>query len=112
MGKIRVAQKGFEAAIEIYKHAITLEPNSPTAYRLLGEAYLQAKKGTLGVEALNEAIRLDPVGMAECHLLLAKLYELAGAKNLASREYKQFLAKVPDHPDKKKFEQFIKNNPE
>lgn len=112
MGKIRVAQKGFEAAIEIYKHAITLEPASPTAYRLLGEAYLQAKKGTLGAEALNEALRLDPVGMAECHLLLAKLYELAGAKNLASREYKLFLSKVPEHPDKKKFEQFIKNNPE
>ena len=112
MGKIRVAQKGYEPAIEIFKHAITLEPASPTAFRLLGEAYLQAKKGSLGAEALNEALRLDPLGMAECHLLLAKLYEMAGAKNRASREYKLFLTKVPEHPDKKKFEQFIKSNPE
>ncbi len=112
VGKIRVAQKRFEAAAEIFKHATTLEPASPTAFRLLGEAYLQAKKGTLGADALNEALRLDPEGMAECHLLLAKLYELAGAKNLATREYKQFLAKVPNHPDKKKFEEFIKKNPE
>ena len=112
MGKIRVAQKGFDAAIGIYRHALTLEPASPTIYRLLGEAYLQARRGTLGAEALNEAIRLDPVGMAECHLLLAKLYELAGAKNLAAREYKLFLAKVPDHPDKSKFEEFIRKNPE
>lgn len=112
VGKIRVAQKRFDAAVEIFKHATTLEPTSPTAFRLLGEAYLHARKGELGAQALNEALRLDPDGMAECHLLLAKLYELAGAKNRAAREYKLFLAKMPDHPDKKKFEEFIKKNPE
>lgn len=112
VGKIRVAQKQFEAAIEIFKHATTLEPTSARAFQLLGEAYLQARQGSLGAQALNEAIRLDPIGMAECHLQLAHLYQLAGAKKLASREYKIFLTKVPNHPDKKKFEEFIKNNPE
>lgn len=111
MGLIRVYQNQFEAAGEIFKKVTILEPKSPTAFRLLGESYLQIRKGNLAVEALNEAIRLDPVGMAECHLLLARLFDLAGAKNLAAREYKQFLAKVPNHPDKKKFEEYIKKNP-
>lgn len=112
VGMIRIAQKQFEAAIEIFKHAASLDPASARAFQLLGEAYLQARQGTLGAEALNEAIRLDPIGMAQCHLQLAHLYELAGANHLATREYKLFLSKVPDHPDKKKFEKYIKNNPE
>ncbi|MDQ3798453.1 MAG: tetratricopeptide repeat protein [Acidobacteriota bacterium] len=112
VGRMRVAQKQFEAAIEIFKHVTTLEPTSARAFQLLGEAYLQARQGTLGAQALNEAIKLDPIGMAECHLLLAHLYQLANAKQLAAREYKIFLTKVPNHPDKKKFEEFIRNNPE
>ena len=78
---------------------------------MLGEAYLQAKRGTDGLVALDEALRIDPQGMAECHLLKARLYDLAGAKPLASVEYKAFLAKVSDHPDKKKFEKYVKENP-
>ncbi len=112
MGRIRVSQKQLEAAIEIFKHAVSLEPTSARAYQLLGEAYLQARQGTLGAGALNEAIKLDPIGMAECHLILAHLYDLAGSKPLATREYKLFLKKVADHPDRKKFEKFIKDNPE
>ena len=112
VGKIRVAQKQFDSAIEIFKHAASLDPTSARTYQLLGEVYLQARKGTLGVEALNEAIRLDPLGMAESHLLIGRLYELAGANQHATREYKLLLTKVPDHPDKKKLERYIKENPE
>ena len=112
VGQMRVAQKQFPTAVEIFKHAVELEPGSPTIYRLLGESYLQAKQGNLAVEALDKALNLDPVGMAECHLLKAHLYELAGAKNLATKEYKAFLAKVPQHPDRKKIEKYIKDNPD
>ncbi len=112
VGKIRFAQKQYEAAIEIFKHAASLDPTSARTFQLLGEAYLQARQGTLGSQALNEAIRLDPSGMAECHLQLAHLYQLAGAKDLATREYKLFLKKVPEHPERKKFEKFVKDNPE
>ena len=110
-GRIRTAQKQYAAAIEIFKHAATLEPANARAYQLLGEAYLLAKQGTLGAEALNKAIELDPLGMAELHLQLAHLYQLAKAPALAAAEYKKFLAKVPDHPDKARFEKFIKENP-
>lgn len=112
VGMVRIAQKQFEAAVEIFKHAASLEPASARSFQLLGESYLQSRQGTLGVQALNEAVRLDPIGMAECHLQLAHLYQLADAKPLATREYKLFLTKMPDHPDKKKFEKFIKDNPE
>lgn len=112
LGRIYLIQKNTDAAIEYLEQAAKAEPLSARARQLLGEAYLLARKGTLGVKALNEAIRLDPVGMAECHLLMARLYDLAGVKPLATREYKMFLEKVPEHPDKKKFERYINDNPD
>jgi Tfp pilus assembly protein PilF len=110
MGRIRTEQKQHEAAIEIFKHAAELEPGSAEIYQLLGESYLLTKQGSLGADALNQAIKLDPQGMAELHLQLAHLYQLAKADKMAADEYKKFLAKVPDHPDKKKFEKFIKEH--
>lgn len=112
LGKIYLGQKKHDLAVDVLLKAVKADPTSAPAYRLLGESLLLAKKGSLAVDALNEAIRLDPVGMAECHLLLARLYDLAGIKGYASTEYRLFLKKVPDHPDKKKFERYIKDNPE
>ncbi|MBK9153039.1 MAG: tetratricopeptide repeat protein [Chloracidobacterium sp.] len=111
LGRIYLVQNKVDAAIEILLRSTQADPTAPRAFQLLGEAYLLAKKGTLGVEALTEAIRLDPVGMAECHLLMARLYDRAGARSWASREYQTFLKKVPDHAEKKKFEKYIKDNP-
>lgn len=110
VGKLRFAQKQYPAAIEIFKHAAALEPQDARTFRLLGEAYLQNKQGTFGAQALNHAIRLDPIGQAECHLQLAHLYELAKANDLAVKEYEKFLEKVPEHPDRAKFERFINAN--
>ena len=106
------AQKDYETAIESCKKVIKLDPNSAVSFYILGEAYLQTQKGNLAVDALNEAIKLDPVRMAECHLILADLYDLNGMKKLATKEYKEFLTKVPGHPEKKRLEEYIKNNPE
>ncbi len=111
-GQLRIAQKQYEAAIEVLKHAASLDSANAKTFQLLGEAYLLSKQGSLGVAALNEALRLDPNGMAECHLQLAHLYQLAGAKKLAANEYKLFLAKVPSYPERQKFDKFIKENPE
>lgn len=111
MGRIYLAQNDPTAAIKYLERATQLEPNAPRGFQLLGEAYILIKKGTLGVEALNEAIRLDPIGMADSHLLMAVLYDRAGAKSWASREYKLFLEKRANHPDKNKFAKYIKDNP-
>ncbi len=112
LGRVHLIQNRVEPAIEILEKAVQEEPGMARAFQLLGESYLLARKGTLGVQALNEAIRLDPIGMAVCHLLIARLYDLAGIKHLASREYRLFLEKVPNHPDKKKFEKYVRDNPE
>jgi cytochrome c-type biogenesis protein CcmH/NrfG len=112
MGRIRMAQKQFEAAIGILKHATELDPADAVAFKLLGESYLETKQGTLGVAALKEAIKLDPIGMADSHISIALLYDRAGAKHLATAEYKALLAKIPDHPERKKMERYIKDNPE
>jgi len=105
-------QKRFPDAIELLKKATSLEQGTPLAHRLLGEAYLLTRQGTLGVASLNEALRLDPKGMAECHLMIAKLYDAAGDKISASREYRLFLVKVPDFKEREILERYIKENPE
>jgi tetratricopeptide (TPR) repeat protein len=61
LGRIYLAKNNVDGAIKFLERTTQLEPGSPRGFQLLGEAYLLAKKGTLGVEALNEAIRLDPI---------------------------------------------------
>ena len=111
VGKLRMEQKQYEAAVEILKHAASLDEEAARTYQLLGEAYLLNKQGTLGAQALNHAIRLDPMGMADVHLQLAHLFQLAKANQLAAAEYKKFLEKRPEHPDRKRLEKFISENP-
>lgn len=110
MGKMELSQKNIEKAIEILARAVELDPKSPDANHFLGEAYLQAKKGSLAVGFLNKAIELAPVQKADLHLRLAALYNGANLKDRAAAEYKAFLIKVPNHADKDKFEQYIKDN--
>ena len=110
LGKLYLTTKRHEPAVEVLEKATQSEPENTAALRLLGEAYLQVRKGTKAVAVLNEAIRLQPVEMAECHLMLAKLYDIAGAKHLAALEYKLFLEKVPKHAEKEKMTVYIKDN--
>jgi tetratricopeptide (TPR) repeat protein len=110
LGKLRISQKNFDGAIESLGKAVEVEPQSADANFFLGEAYLQVKKGSKAVGYLTEAIRLDPLGKAEAHLRLAALYRAAGVKDKAVAEYEQFLAKKPDHPEKKMIQQYISEN--
>jgi Tfp pilus assembly protein PilF len=110
LGKMELSQKNFEKAIETLQRAVELDPTSADANHFLGEAYLQIKKGSLAVGFLNKAIELAPAQKAEIHLRLAALYNGAGAKDRAAAEYKAFLIKVPDHPDRTKFEKYIIDN--
>ncbi|MEO7659204.1 MAG: tetratricopeptide repeat protein [Pyrinomonadaceae bacterium] len=109
-GKVAISQNKIDQAIEILTRALELDQNSADANHALGEAYLQAKKGSLAVGFLNKAIQLAPLAKAEIHLRLAALYNGANLKDRAAAEYKAFLEKVPNHPDKKKYEQYVKDN--
>ena len=110
LGRVRVARKNYEGAIEPLTKAVEIQPSSADANYFLGESYLQVKKGSKAVGYLNEAIKLDPVGKADLHLRLATLYNAAGFKDRAAIEYEEFLKKKPNYPDRKKLEDYIAAN--
>jgi len=110
LGKLYLAQKQPEKAVEVLEKAVVTEPNSADLNHYLGDAYLQIKKGSKAVIYLNEAIRLAPSEKAELHLRLAALYNAANLKDRAALEYKKFLEKVPNHPDKKTLEKYVAEN--
>jgi tetratricopeptide (TPR) repeat protein len=107
LGRLRSLRKNFDGAIDPLTEAVKANPTSADANYLLGEAYLQLKKGSKAVAYLNEAARL---GRADAHLRLATLYNAAGMKDRAAAEYEQFLKKRPDHEDRKKLEKYIADN--
>jgi tetratricopeptide (TPR) repeat protein len=107
LGRLRVMRKNFDGAVEALAKAVALKPPSADANFLLGEAYLQLKKGSKAVPFLEEAARL---GRADAHLRLATLYNAVGLKDRAAAEYEQYLSKKPDAPDRKKLEQYVKEN--
>jgi tetratricopeptide (TPR) repeat protein len=110
LGRLRIARKNFEGAIEVLGQAVKVQPTSAQANYFLGEAYLQVKLGSKGVPYLNEAIRLDPAGMADAHLLLAALYNAKNLKDKAALEYEAFLKQRPDCPEKKRLKEYIAAN--
>ena len=110
LGKLYFSDKKFDNAILVLSNAVKVKDDSADAHHFLGESYLQVKKGSLAVGELNKAITLAPAEKADLHLRLAALYDAANLKPRAAEEYKLFLAKRPDHPDKKKFEKYIEEN--
>ncbi len=110
LGKLHISKKNHAEAIPFLEKAVAANPQSADANYYLGEAYLQNRQGSKAVTVLNEAIRLDPIGKADAHLRLGALYNAAGYKDRAAAEYKLFLEKKPDHPEKAKLEKYIKEN--
>ena len=111
LGKLYIAEKKADDAVLVLSNAVKDNADSADVQQYLGEAYLLAKKGSLAVTHLNEAIKLAPIEKAEVHLRLAALYDAAKLKDRASAEYKAFLAKKPDYPEKGQLEKYIAENP-
>jgi tetratricopeptide (TPR) repeat protein len=110
LGRLELFQKHYDVAIQVLQQAVSVQPDSADANYFLGEAFLQSRRGSSAVVYFEEALRLDPNGMAEIHLKLALLYDRAGMKDKASAEYKQFLGKKPDYPGRKKLQDYIAAN--
>jgi tetratricopeptide (TPR) repeat protein len=109
---MRLAQKNNEGAIAAFQSALEKDPKSALANYFLGEAYFAARKQSIAVDYLNEALKLDPLGMANAHLRLATIYNLSGRKDLAAIEYNEFLKKKPEYPDGQRLRDYIiANNP-
>jgi len=110
LGRLELTLKHYDVAVEVLKKAVAGQSGSPDANYFLGDAYLGLKKGSLAVVYLNEALRLDPDGMAGVHLRLARLYDAAGIREKAAAEYEAFLKKSPDYKDRRKLEEYISAN--
>jgi tetratricopeptide (TPR) repeat protein len=109
-GKLQLSQKDFDGAVATLTQVLEQSPDSADAHHYLGEAYLQSKRGSKAVVHLNRAIETEPVEKAEIHLRLAMLYNAAGLKDRAAAEYKAFLEKVPEHPEKARLQKYISEN--
>jgi Tfp pilus assembly protein PilF len=107
LGRLLITQKRYADAIDPLVAATEARPDSADAHFLLGQTYLNLKLGSKAVPHLNEALRLDPQGKADAHLLLAALYNAAGLKDRAASEYEQFLKKRRDYADRKRLERYI-----
>jgi len=107
LGRLLITQKRYGESIDPLNAATQARPDSADAHFLLGKAYLKVKQGSKAVPHLNEAIRLDPQGKADAHLLLAALYDAAGLKDRAATEYEQFLIKRRDYADRKRLQRYI-----
>jgi len=107
LGRLLLTQKRYTESIDALSLATEVRPDSAESHFLLGETYLKLKLGSAAVPHLNAALRLDPNGKADAHLLLAALYDGAGLKDRAAREYEQFLAKRQNYSDRKKLERYI-----
>jgi tetratricopeptide (TPR) repeat protein len=107
LGRLRSSQKKYEEAVEPLTHAVAAQPESGDANLLLGEAYLQLKKGSKAIPYLNAAANN---GKPEAHLRLGWLYNAAGIKDKAAIEYEEFLRQQPNYPDRKKLEDYISAN--
>lgn len=110
LGKLHFAGKSFTEAAAVFQKAATVDNTSADAFEFLGESLLQMKQGSKAVAILNEAIRLQPMEKADIHLRLATLYHGAKLNEMAVNEYKLFLQKKPNHPEKAKLEKYIKDN--
>ncbi len=110
LGRLEIALKKYDVAIEALTKAVKVRPESPDANYFLGEGYLLLKKGSMAVGYLYEALRLDPDGMAEAHLRLAALYHGGGLRDKAADEFERFLKKRPNYEDKKRLERYIAAN--
>lgn len=107
LGRVRVAQKKYDEGIVTLTRLLELQPESPDGNYLLGEAYLQIKKGSKAVPYLDKAAQ---IGRPEAHLRLATLYDAAGLKDRAAHEYEAYLKKQPNDPERKKLEKYIADN--
>ena len=110
LGRLHLVGKNYVRAVEVLQPAVEKHSQSADAHHFLGEAYLQVGRLEEAAEQLRTALRLDPQGKAEAHLRLAMLEDAAGRKAKAVVELEQFLAKRPDHPNRKQFEQYVKDN--
>jgi tetratricopeptide (TPR) repeat protein len=85
----------FEKAIEAYKKAIEINPDSDMAYSNMGSAYAGLKKFEEAIEACKKAIEIDPDSDGAHHNIGLAYYNL-GKFERAIEAYKKAIEIKPD----------------
>jgi tetratricopeptide (TPR) repeat protein len=109
-GRANLSARKLDRSIELLSRALSMNPDSADINHYLGEAHLQNKKGSLAIVYMRRAMELAPDTKADLHLRLGWLFDAAGAKDQAAEEYKQFLQRRPNYPQKDKLQQYRKEN--
>ncbi len=98
LGRLRHVGKALDEAERLYRRALELEPNHPTARFNLGVVLEDRGATTEAIDAYLEAARLDP-RVADVHFNLARLYQQTGDQQAALRHFSRFRALTRDRVD-------------
>ena len=85
-----------EGRIKLYKHAIRIDPDDAEAHYGLGATYLILEMYKEAIDALRQAIKLDPDNDAMAHCALGFSYQNLGKWKKAIESYKQAIRIDPD----------------
>ena len=88
----------YEEAIESYKQAIRIKPDSAKLHAFLGGAYIESGDYKKAIESFKEAIRIKP-DYAGAHYFLGFAYENLGDYQKAIGAYKQAIRIKPDYSE-------------
>jgi len=97
-GDAKLNDKDFEEAIEEFRKAIELDPESADAHHALGLAYLKTGEKVKALKALKEATRLRP-DWPEAHYDLGQAYYDFGDYKSAAGSFEEAIRLRPDFFD-------------
>jgi len=102
-GLCKFQQGKFADAITDLELATTVEPGVATTFLFLGVAEMALDRREKARAALQQAIRMDPVGAVRAHVHLADLNVRENRMHEAAAELRAYLAAAPNAPDAEKF---------
>lgn len=88
--------KKLDQALNLYKQAVEVYPESPFAWNNLGRLYMQRQENMEAATAFEQAARLSPADPVPVHNL-GTLYESMGWENDAQRYYTEALQRDPNY---------------
>jgi tetratricopeptide (TPR) repeat protein len=94
-GETALKNRQYNEAIEQFKKALEIDPESSSAYRGLGLAHLKAGDKQKASEAFKEALRLNP-DSAQAHYDLGSTYYETGEDTSAASSFEEAIHLKPD----------------
>jgi tetratricopeptide (TPR) repeat protein len=95
---LRHVAKALAEAEALYRQALAVEPNHPTARFNLGVVLEDRGATSEAIEQYREAVRIDP-RVADVHFNLARLYQQSGDQQAALRHFSRFRALTRNRQD-------------